>query len=118
MQQWFYATALLVSLAGLLTLDWRHKLAFFASARKAAIAVFVPVLFFLGWDAAGVGLGIFFRGETAWMTGLQLAPEIPVEEVLFLTVLCLTTLEVFVAVSRWSLRRSARSARSARSSRR
>ena len=34
------------------------------------------------------------------MTGILLAPELPVEEVFFLTLLCYMTMNVFVAVSR------------------
>jgi len=55
----------------------------------------VGVLFFLAWDLCGIGLGIFFRGETLFMTGLLLAPELPVEELFFLTLLCYLTMNLF-----------------------
>jgi lycopene cyclase domain-containing protein len=55
----------------------------------------VGVLFFLVWDIAGVGLGVFFRGETSFMTGIQIAPEVPLEEVFFLTLLCYLTMNVY-----------------------
>ncbi len=38
-------------------------------------------------------------GQTE-LTGIQLAPELPLEEVFFLTLLCYMTMNVFVAVSR------------------
>ena len=53
--------------------------------------------FLLVWDLVGIGLGVFFRGETSYMTGLQIAPELPVEEVLFLTLLCYLTMNLLAA---------------------
>ena len=52
------------------------------------------VVFFLVWDLVGIGLGIFFRGETAFMTGILLAPELPLEELFFLTLLCYLTMNL------------------------
>ena len=83
-----YLLALLVSLTGMLVLDRRFRLFFWRDARRAAIVLVAGLVFFLVWDLAGVGGGIFFRGETAFMTGLQVAPELPIEEVFFLTFLC------------------------------
>jgi len=104
--RWLYLTTLLVSLAGLLGFDHRHKLAFFANWRRAAVSIGAGVAFFLSWDAAGIVLGIFFRGETPYLSGLLLAPELPIEEFFFLVVLCFTTLELFIALTRWALKRS------------
>jgi lycopene cyclase domain-containing protein len=82
-----YLGALLLALAGLATLDRRYRLAFWADARRAAVCVVVGVVFFLLWDLAGLALGIFARGESPHMTGVLLAPELPLEEVFFLTLL-------------------------------
>lgn len=89
-----YLLALLVSITGMVVLDKRFGLFFWADARRAAIVLPAGVAFFLVWDLVGIGLGVFFRGETPYMTGLQLAPELPVEEVLFLTLLCYLTMDV------------------------
>ncbi|MDY0913541.1 lycopene cyclase domain-containing protein [Rathayibacter festucae] len=89
-----YLLALLVSITGMVVLDRRFGLFFWADARRAAIVLPAGVLFFLLWDLAGIGLGVFFRGETPYMTGLQIAPELPIEEVLFLTLLCYLTMDV------------------------
>jgi lycopene cyclase domain-containing protein len=97
-----YLAALLVALTGMVLLDRRFTLFFWRDARRASIVLAAGVLFFLAWDLAGVGLGIFFRGETEFMTGLQVAPEIPVEEVFFLALLCYLTMNLFGAFSRWS----------------
>jgi lycopene cyclase domain-containing protein len=90
-----YLAALLLALSGMVVLDRRFRLFFWVQPRRAALVMFVGVAFFLVWDLAGVGLGIFFRGETAFMTGLQLAPELPVEELFFLTLLCYLTMNAF-----------------------
>ena len=95
-----YLLALLVALAGMIVLDRRFVLFFWRDRRRAAIVLVVGVVFFLAWDVAGVGLGIFFRGETAFMTGLQVYPEIPLEEVFFLTLLCYLTMNVYGAFTR------------------
>lgn len=89
-----YLTTLLVSLAGMVVLDWRFRLFFWASARTAVIVLSAGVAFFLVWDLSGIGLGIFYRGETNLMTGLQLAPELPLEELFFLTFLAYLTMNL------------------------
>ncbi|MDH6182471.1 lycopene cyclase domain-containing protein [Microbacteriaceae bacterium SG_E_30_P1] len=93
-----YLVALGIALTGMVMLDRRFRLFFWADGRRAAIVLVVGVLFFLAWDLAGVGLGVFFRGETSFMTGLQVAPEVPLEEVFFLTLLCYLTMNVYRAV--------------------
>ena len=95
-----YLLALLVALTGMVVLDRRFRLFFWAAPRRAAIVLVIGVAFFLVWDLAGIGLGIFFRGETAFMTGLQIAPELPLEEVFFLTLLCYLAMNLFGAFSR------------------
>jgi len=94
-----YLGALLVALFGMVMLDRRFRLFFWRDARRAAIVLAAGILFFLLWDLVGVGLGVFFRGETAFMTGLQIAPEIPLEEVFFLALLCYLTMNAVAAAS-------------------
>ena len=90
-----YLLALLIALTGMVMLDRRFRLFFWDSPRRAAVVLLVGVAFFVVWDLAGIGLGIFFRGETAFMTGLQVAPELPVEELFFLTLLCYLTMNLY-----------------------
>ena len=94
-----YLLALLIALTGMLVLDRRFRLFFWRDARRATVVLVSGLVFFLAWDLAGVGGGIFFRGETAFMTGLQVAPEVPLEEVFFLTLLCYLTMNVYGAAS-------------------
>ena len=97
-----YAVALLLSIAGMVVLDHRHRLFFFADARRAAVVLVAGVAFLLVWDLVGIGLGVFFRGQTPYMTGILLAPELPIEEIGFLTLLCYLTMNLYAAFSRWS----------------
>ena len=102
-----YLLALTIALTGMVMLDRRFRLFFWADARRAALVLLVGVAFFVLWDIAGIGLGVFFRGETAFMTGLQLAPELPLEEVFFLTLLCYLTMNLYGFFRASSLMRSA-----------
>jgi lycopene cyclase domain-containing protein len=103
-----YLACLLFSMFGMLMLDWRHRLFWFADPRRAAIVHSAGLATFLVWDAFGIGFGVFFRGETSYMTGLQLAPELPVEEVFFLTFLCWLTMNVYTGSRRLLEHRRAR----------
>lgn len=99
-----YLLALGISITGMVMLDRRFRLFFWRDARRAAIVLPVGVVFFLIWDLLGIGLGVFFRGETPFMTGLQIAPELPVEEVFFLTLLCYLTMNLYGAFDRKAVR--------------
>ena len=101
-----YLGALLVSLGCMMLLDSRFRLFFWADARRASIVLIIGVAFFLAWDLAGIGLSIFYRGETDFMTGVLLAPELPIEEVFFLTLLCYVAMNVFNGAALLLTRRS------------
>jgi lycopene cyclase domain-containing protein len=90
-----YLGALLVSLAGMVVLDLRFRLFFAAAALRAAIVLVIGVAFFLAWDVAGIGAGIFFRGNPGLLTGVLIGPELPLEEVFFLALLCYLTMNVY-----------------------
>lgn len=103
--QYLYLVGLILSITGLGLFDWKFRLGFSTSTKAALLAILIPLAFFLIWDGAGIALGIFFRGQTSHLTGLLLAPELPLEEVFFLFLLNYTTLTVFVAVQRLWARR-------------
>jgi lycopene cyclase domain-containing protein len=95
-----YLAALLVALAGMVILDRRLALFFWRGPVRAAVVLAVGLLFFLIWDLQGIRLGIFFRGETPFMTGWQWAPQLPLEEPFFLVLLCYLAMNVYGFVSR------------------
>ena len=82
-----YLAVLIVSFAGIAVIDHRLRLAAFRAPAATALAVSAAVALFLTWDVLGVRSGVFFRGQTDFMTGMLVAPEIPVEEVVFLAFL-------------------------------
>lgn len=89
-----YLTFLLLSIVCMVLCDWRFTLAFFADARRAALLSAAVVALFLLWDALGIATGTFFRGDSPFMTGVELAPEMPLEEPMFLFFLTYLTLNV------------------------
>jgi lycopene cyclase domain-containing protein len=90
-----YLIGLLVSLTGMALIDYRFKLAFFNRPLAATAVIAISVAFFSIWDLAGITLGIFFRGEGRYLSGLTIAPEFPIEELFFLSLLNYTTLICF-----------------------
>gem|GEM_PF-117002 len=97
-----YLAALLVSITGMVVLDVRFRLFFAAAPLRAAIVLVVGVAFFLAWDVAGITLGIFFRGNPDLLTGILLAPELPLEELFFLILLCYTVMNAYTGLPRFS----------------
>lgn len=96
-----YLLALTVSLLGMGLIDFKHKLALFSQPLRTAITIAVAVTLFLIWDLVGISLGIFFRGQGPYLTGLTIAPELPIEEVFFLTLLSYTILIAYLGFAKW-----------------
>ncbi|GAA1138143.1 lycopene cyclase domain-containing protein [Nesterenkonia lutea] len=92
---YLYLVGLLLSAACMLLIDRRFRLFFFRDPRVAAVVTVVGLVFFLLWDFAGIGLGIFLVGHSAYMTGIMLAPEMPLEEPVFLAFLSLCTMILY-----------------------
>jgi lycopene cyclase domain-containing protein len=110
-----YLGLLLVSLTCMALIDRRWKLFFWRDPRSASIVLVVGVLFFLLWDIAGISQGVFFRGETEIMTGVLIAPELPLEEVFFLALLCYLTMNMVNGCGRVADRLIARARQKANS---
>lgn len=82
-------------------IDYKHKLALFIQPLRTIITLAVAVVVFLIWDLVGIALGIFFRGEGPYLTGITIAPELPIEEVFFLTLLSYTILIAYLGFKKW-----------------
>lgn len=89
-----YLVFLLVSLGCMVLLDLRLRLFFWQDARRAAVVLAAGLVFFLAWDIAGIGLGIFFRGHNETV-GIELVPELPLEEPVFLVFLCYLVMNLY-----------------------
>ncbi|MHA7984642.1 lycopene cyclase domain-containing protein [Rathayibacter sp. CAU 1779] len=82
-----YLAALLGASGCLCLLDARWRLFFWRAPVRAAVVTATAMVFLLLWDAAGIAAGIFLRGDSPFTTGVQLAPQLPVEEPVFLAFL-------------------------------
>lgn len=95
-----YLAALLIFTGCMLLLDRRFRLFFWRDAVAATVVTVAGVAFFLVWDAFGIAQGIFFRGDAAIATGIVLAPEMPIEEPVFLLFLVICTMIVYTGAVR------------------
>jgi lycopene cyclase domain-containing protein len=102
--QWLYLVALLIGIAGMLTIDHRWKLGFFKDTKRTTLTVVVAMLIFIVWDYFGISLGIFFHGGSRYTLPLRLAPEFPLEELFFLFLLTYSTLIIYHGVQLWRSR--------------
>lgn len=95
-----YLAVLLVSAAGVALLDRRWRLAAWRAPGRTAAAVGIGTVFFVLWDAVGIATGVFVKGDSALLLGLDLAPHLPVEEPVFLAFLCYLALVVCAGAER------------------
>lgn len=89
-----YGGALLLCTVCMGLLDARFHLVLWRDAARSALVLGCGVLFFLLWDVVAIVQGFYHRGDSAAMTGVMLAPDLPVEELLFITFLCYCTLVI------------------------
>jgi len=102
--QWFYLIGLLIGIIGLLIIDRRWKLAFWRDSKRTAMTLSVAIIVFVLWDLLGISLGIFFHGGSAYALPFRLAPEFPIEEIVFLFLLTYSTLIVYEGARLWQSR--------------
>mgnify|MGYP002684584570 CR=1 FL=1 len=95
-----YLAALLVGIGCMLLLDHRFRLFFWHDAAIASLITVLGTALFLVWDVAGIALGIFLRGDSPVATGIVLAPELPLEEPVFLIFLVLCTMVIYTGAVR------------------
>lgn len=99
-----YLAALLVAIGCMLLLDRRFGLFFWRDPAVALLVTTVGTALLLVWDAAGIAAGVFLRGDSAIASGIILAPELPLEEPVFLVFLVLCTMIVFTGARQLLLR--------------
>lgn len=103
-----YLLALLVSAAGVLMLDLRLRLIGPRAPGATVAAVAVGTAFLLVWDAAGILTGVFVKGGSRLLLGVDLAPHLPVEEPVFLAFLSYLALVAWAGADRVLRRREQR----------
>ncbi|MHC3000319.1 lycopene cyclase domain-containing protein [Microbacterium sp. HJ5] len=95
-----YLLTILVSATGIALIDRRWRLAAWRAPGRTAAAVAIGVAFFLAWDAVGIATGVFLKGDSAALLGIDLAPHLPLEEVFFLSFLSYLALVVWGGAER------------------
>jgi lycopene cyclase domain-containing protein len=100
-----YLLAILASWAGIVALDLRWRLVLRVAPWRALITVAIGTAFFLVWDAAGIATGVFVKGDSPLLLGVDLAPELPLEEPVFLAFLSYLALVAWAAATRVLARR-------------
>lgn len=96
-----YIGFLLVGLGGLTILDYRFKLAFWYNAKRSAFVIASAVGIFLAWDILGIALGIFKHGAGPFNLPFTIAPQFPIEELFFLTLLSYSALILYRGIGVW-----------------
>ncbi|QIM16537.1 lycopene cyclase domain-containing protein [Leucobacter insecticola] len=97
---YLYLACLLGGIVCMLLLDLRFRLFFWKSPASAALVTLAGVTFLLLWDAAGIATGIFLRGDATIASGIVLAPEMPLEEPVFLLFLVLCAMILYTGATR------------------
>jgi lycopene cyclase domain-containing protein len=92
MTQWAYLATLVLALGCMAAVDRRWRLVLWSHPRRAVAVLATGMLLFLGWDVAALRLGLYRGGESTAVTGVQLAPDLPLEELFFIAFLCYLTL--------------------------
>jgi len=95
-----YLLILLVLLGCMVLLDARWKLFLFARPVAGTAVLVLGTGVFLAWDVWAIQAGIFIHRESALMTGLMLAPQLPLEEAFFLLFLCYQGMILFTGTLR------------------
>jgi lycopene cyclase domain-containing protein len=100
MTQVFYLGTLVLGGGCMALVDRRWRLVLWADVRRALVVLGAGLVLFLAWDVAALELGLYRRGESAAMTGVEVAPDLPLEEIFFILFLCYLTLVLHRLVSR------------------
>lgn len=101
-----YLVAILASASGILLVDRRWRLAAWRSPGRTIAAVAIGTAFFVAWDAVGITAGVFVKGGSALLLGIDLAPHLPLEEPVFLAFLCYLALVAWAGADRVLSRRT------------
>lgn len=107
MTGWLYLASLLLVLGCIALVDRRFGLVLWADARRGLAVVGGGVVFFVLWDVAAIAGGFYVRGASPALTGLEVAPHLPVEELVFITFLCYLTLVLHRLLGRFATGRRA-----------
>ena len=95
-----YLLVVVACALGVGLVDWRLRLALPLAPGRTLAAVGIGTAFFLVWDAFGIAAGVFVKGDSALLLGIDLAPQLPLEEPFFLAFLSYLALVVWAGALR------------------
>ena len=101
MIRWTYLAMLLGGLGCMVLMDRRWRLVLWADLKRGIAVLTVGAVLFLGWDLVAIDQGFYQRGGSNLMSGVEVAPELPLEEVFFVVFLCYVTLVLHRLVVRF-----------------
>lgn len=105
-----YLVALLVPAGCMMLLDRRFRLVLWreprGSARALVLTLVIGIGFFLLWDLAAIASGHYRTGQSPVMTGIELLPDLPLEELVFVSFLAYATLVLRGLLARAMRRRT------------
>ncbi|GAA1977292.1 hypothetical protein GCM10009718_12090 [Isoptericola halotolerans] len=103
-----YLGLLVGAIASMALIDHRARLVLFSPYPvRGAVVLLAGTAVFLAWDVVAIAEGYYERGGAA-MTGIELAPHLPLEEMFFVFFLCYVTLVLHGLLARWADARSRR----------
>ena len=83
-----YLAILFLSIIGMALIDRRFKLVFFDNPRAGARSIIIMMAILLFVDVVGINWQIFATNQS-YVSGLYLGtPDLPIEEIFFLFLLC------------------------------
>lgn len=105
-----YLGAIVLAALGTGAIDAHYRLAVFRDAWRALLAVVLTAAVMLAFDLTAIATGNFRLGASPWMTGIEVLPHLPVEELAFVVFLAYVALVAFTGAERLLGSRRARGA--------
>ena len=90
----------MIGILGMLIIDRRYKLAFWYDPRRTTRTIIPAMVVFIVWDFAGIAGGVFYHGSSMFSLPFTIAPQFPIEELLFLFLFSYVSLVVYRGVHR------------------
>ena len=95
-----YVGAIAFAALGTGAIDAHYRLALFRDARRTLLAVIITAAVMLAFDLTAIATGNFRLGASPWMTGFEVLPHLPIEELAFLVFLAYVSLVAFTGAER------------------
>lgn len=105
-----YLGAIAFAALGIGAIDAHYRLALFRDARRTLLAVVITAAAMLAFDLVAIATGNFRLGASPWMTGFEVLPHLPIEEIAFLLFLAYVSLVAFTGAERVLVSRRTREA--------